>query len=46
LTGNTRLGIIQSLTLHSGAAADLRQLMVTDKFAAGKVLALLQASQA
>ncbi len=36
------MGIIQSLTLHPDAVADLRQLMVTDKFAAGKVLALLQ----
>ena len=31
-----------SLLIHPDAAADLRRLMVADKFAAGKVLALLQ----
>lgn len=31
-----------TLSIHPDAAADLRQLMATDKFAAGKVLALLQ----
>jgi len=42
LTGNTRLGIVPSLSIHPDAANDLRQLMATDKFAAGKVAALLQ----
>lgn len=36
------MGIIPSLSIHSDAADDLRQLMVADKFAAGKVAALLQ----
>lgn len=36
------MGIVSSLSIHPDAAADLRRLMETDKFAAGKVLALLQ----
>jgi mRNA-degrading endonuclease RelE of RelBE toxin-antitoxin system len=36
------LGIVASLTIHPDAADDLRKLMQTDPFAAGKVLALLQ----
>lgn len=36
------MGIVPSLSIHADAAEDLRQLMATDKFAAGKVLALLQ----
>lgn len=36
------MGIVPSLTIHPDAAADLRRLMEIDKFAAGKVLALLQ----
>lgn len=36
------MGIIPSLSIHPDAAADLRRLTETDRFAAGKVLALLQ----
>jgi hypothetical protein len=36
------LGIVPTLTIHPDAANDLRQLMVKDRFAAGKVTALLQ----
>lgn len=36
------MGIVPSLLIHPDAAADLCRLMVADKFAAGKVLALLQ----
>ena len=42
MTGNTTLGIVPPLSIHPDAAEDLRQLMVTDKFAGGKILALLQ----
>lgn len=36
------MSIVPSLSIHPDAAADIRQLMATDKFAAGKVVALLQ----
>lgn len=36
------MGIVPTLTIHPDAADDLRQLMVNDRFAAGKVAALLQ----
>ncbi|OGS99462.1 MAG: hypothetical protein A3F73_12545 [Gallionellales bacterium RIFCSPLOWO2_12_FULL_59_22] len=36
------MGIVPTLTIHPDAADDLRQLMVKDRFAAGKVVALLQ----
>lgn len=36
------MGIVPSLTIHPDAADDLRQLMAKDRFAGGKVLALLQ----
>jgi len=36
------LGIVPTLTIHPDAADDLRQLMVNNRFAAGKVAALLQ----
>jgi len=36
------LGIVPTLTIHPDAADDLRQLMANDRFAAGKVTALLQ----
>ena len=36
------MGIVPSLSIHPDAAEDLRRLMETDKFAAGKALALLQ----
>lgn len=36
------MGIVPSLSIHPDAAADLRRLMESDKFAAGKVLALLE----
>lgn len=36
------MGIVPSLTVHTDAADDLRQLMAQDRFAGGKVLALLQ----
>ena len=36
------MGIVPTLTIHPDAADDLRQLMVKDRFAAGKVAALLQ----
>lgn len=35
-----------TLSIHPDAAADIRQLMATDKFAAGKVVALLQQAKA
>lgn len=34
--------IVPSLSMNADAANDLRQLMATDKFAAGKIAALLQ----
>jgi len=36
------LGIVPTLTIHPDAANDLRQLMLSDRFAAGKLAALLQ----
>jgi hypothetical protein len=36
------LGIVPTLTIHPDAAHDLRLLMASDRFAAGKVAALLQ----
>lgn len=36
------MGIVPSLSIHPDAALDLRRLIVEDKFAAGKVSALLQ----
>lgn len=36
------MGIVPSLSIHPDAAVDLRRLMESDKFAAGKVLALLE----
>lgn len=36
------MGIVPTLTIHPDAADDLRRLMVNDRFAAGKVVALLQ----
>lgn len=36
------MGIVPTLTIHPDAANDLRQLMLSDQFAAGKVVALLQ----
>jgi hypothetical protein len=36
------LGIVQTLSIHPDAVADLRLLKENDTFAAGKVLALLQ----
>ncbi len=42
MTTNTKLGIVPSLQIHPDAVDDLRELMKTDKFAAGRVLALLQ----
>jgi hypothetical protein len=36
------LGIVPTLTIHADAADDLRQLMLNDPLAAGKVIALLQ----
>ncbi len=36
------MGIVPSLSIHPDAANDLRQLIATDQFAAGKVAALLQ----
>lgn len=42
MTGYIQLGIVPTLSIHADAAEDLRQLMGSDKFAAAKVLALLQ----
>lgn len=36
------MGIVPTLTIHHDAANDLRQLMLSDRAAAGKVAALLQ----
>lgn len=36
------MGIVPTLTIHPDAANDIRQLMLNDRFAAGKVVALLQ----
>jgi len=36
------LGIIPSLSIHPDAVDDIRRLTTTDRFAAGKVVALLQ----
>lgn len=36
------MGIVPTLTIHPDAAGDLRRLMASDRFAAGKVAALLQ----
>lgn len=36
------MGIVPTLTIHPDAADDLKKLMLSDQFAAGKVLALLQ----
>lgn len=36
------MGIVPSLTLHPDAADDLRFLMANDRFAGGKVVAMLQ----
>lgn len=36
------MGIVPTLTIHPDAAGDLRRLMARDRFAAGKVAALLQ----
>lgn len=36
------MGIVPTLTIHPDAANDLRQLMLSDRFAAGKLAALLQ----
>jgi len=40
------LSIVPSLTIHPDAADDIRQLMADDRFAAGKVVALLQQAKA
>lgn len=42
MTSNTKLGIISRLSLHPGAADDLRDLMAADPDAAGKMAAFLQ----
>ncbi len=36
------MGIVPTLTIHPDAADDIRQLMLNDRYAAGKVVALLQ----
>lgn len=36
------MGIVPTLTIHPDAADDLRKLMLSDRFAAGKVIALLE----
>lgn len=40
------MGIVPSLSIHPDAAGDIRRLMATDRFAAGKVVALLQQAKA
>ena len=46
MTFDTQLSIVPSLTIHPDAAHDIRQLMTSDRLAAGKVIALLQQAKA